>query len=167
MFDRTLRLLDASSPAWKVTISILVTLIVGSTSGLITAGAVEGWYMEIEKPSFNPPNTIFGPVWTVLYVLMGFSAGLIWSNGMEFAPVRRALALFGVQLLLNVLWSLLFFGLKSPGLALIDIGLMLVAIIATMRAFHPIDRWAAYLLIPYLLWVGFATVLNASIWVLN
>ena len=128
MFDRTLRLLDASSPAWKVTISILVTLIVGSTSGLITAGAVEGWYMEIQKPSFNPPNTIFGPVWTVLYVLMGFSAGLIWSNGMEFAPVRRALALFGVQLMLNVLWSLLFFGLKSPGLALIDIGLMLVAI---------------------------------------
>jgi tryptophan-rich sensory protein len=167
MFDRTLRLLDACSPAWKVTISILVTLIVGSTSGLITAGAVEGWYMEIEKPSFNPPNTIFGPVWTVLYVLMGFSAGLIWSNGMEFAPVRRALALFGVQLMLNVLWSLLFFGLKSPGLALIDIGLMLVAIIATMRAFHPIDRWSAYLLIPYLLWVSFATVLNASIWLLN
>jgi tryptophan-rich sensory protein len=81
--------------------------------------------------------------------------------------VRRALALFGVQLMLNVLWSLLFFGLKSPGLALIDIGLMLVAIIATMRAFHPIDRWSADLLIPYLLWVSFATVLNASIWVLN
>ena len=80
MFDRTLRLLDACSPAWKVTISILVTLIEGSTSGLITAGAVEGWYMEIEKPSFNPPNTIFGPVWTVLYVLMGFSAGLSPSS---------------------------------------------------------------------------------------
>ncbi|MEX1131655.1 MAG: TspO/MBR family protein [Flavobacteriales bacterium] len=167
MFDRTLRILDSIAPIGKVAISIAITLLLGSASGLITAGAVEGWYMEIEKPSFNPPNTIFGPVWTVLYIMMGFAAGLIWSNGTEDSKVRRGLALFGVQLLLNVLWSLLFFGLKSPGLALVDIGLLLLTIILCIRAFHPIDRWAAYLMIPYLLWVSFATVLNASIWILN
>lgn len=167
MLDRTLRLLDAASPAWKVAIAITISLLLGSTSGLITAGAVEGWYTEIEKPSFNPPNNLFGPVWTVLYILMGFSAGLIWSNGVEDPAVRRGLALYGVQLLLNVLWSLLFFGLKSPGLALVDITLLLLTIILCIRAFHPIDRWAAYLLVPYLLWVSFASILNASIWVLN
>lgn len=167
MLKQTIRILDAASPAWKVTITIFVTLLLGSTSGLITAGAVEGWYMEIEKPSFNPPNTIFGPVWTVLYIMMGFSAGLIWSNGTEDPMVRRGLALFGIQLLLNVLWSLLFFGLKSPGLALVDITLLLLTIILCIRAFHPIDRWAAYLMVPYLLWVSFASILNASIWVLN
>jgi translocator protein len=167
MLKQTIRLLDAASPAWKVTIAIFVTLLLGSTSGLITAGAVEGWYMEIEKPSFNPPNTIFGPVWTVLYIMMGFAAGLVWSNGTEDPKVRQGLALFGIQLLLNVLWSLLFFGLKSPGLALVDITLLLLTIILCIRAFHPIDRWAAYLLVPYLLWVSFASILNASIWVLN
>jgi tryptophan-rich sensory protein len=167
MLKQTIRLLDAASPAWKVTIAIAITLLLGSTSGLITAGAVEGWYMEIEKPSFNPPNTIFGPVWTLLYIMMGFSAGLIWSNGSEDPKVRRGLALFGIQLLLNVLWSLLFFGLKSPGLALVDIGILLITIVLCIRAFHPIDRWAAYLMVPYLLWVSFATVLNASIWLLN
>jgi len=167
MLKQTIRILDAASPAWKVTIAIFVTLLLGSTSGLITAGAVDGWYMEIEKPSFNPPNTIFGPVWTVLYIMMGFSAGLIWSNGTEDPKVRRGLALFGIQLLLNVLWSLLFFGLKSPGLALVDITLLVLTIILCIRAFHPIDRWAAYLMVPYLLWVSFASILNASIWVLN
>jgi benzodiazapine receptor len=167
MFDRTLRILDAASPAWKVGISIAITMLLGSASGLITAGAVEGWYMEIEKPSFNPPSTVFGPVWTVLYIMMGFAVGLIWSNGSEDRQVRRGLALFGIQLLLNVLWSLLFFGLKSPGLALIDITLLLITIVLCIRAFHPIDRWAAYLMVPYLLWVSFASILNASIWVLN
>ncbi len=167
MFDRTLRILDSLAPVAKVAIAITVTLLLGSASGLITAGAVEGWYMEIEKPSFNPPSTVFGPVWTVLYILMGFAAGLIWSNGTEDPKVRQGLALFGLQLLLNVLWSLLFFGVKSPGLALVDITLLLLTIILCIRAFHPIDRWAAFLMVPYLLWVGFATVLNASIWVLN
>jgi tryptophan-rich sensory protein len=167
MLRSSLRLLEALSPAWKVTIAILLTMVLGSTSGLITAGAIEGWYTEIEKPSFDPPNTVFGPVWTVLYVLMGFAAGLVWSNGTDDPKVRSALALYGVQLLLNVLWSLLFFGLKSPGSALVDITLLLVTIVLCMRAFYPIDRWSAYLLIPYLLWVTFASILNASIWVLN
>lgn len=167
MLKETIRLLDAASPAWKVAISIAATLLLGSTSGLITAGAVEGWYTEIEKPSFNPPDSVFGPVWTVLYILMGFSAGLVWSNGTEDPLVRRGLALYGLQLLLNVLWSLFFFGLKSPGLALIDVTLLLLTIILCIRAFHPIDRWAAYLLVPYLLWVSFASILNAAILVLN
>lgn len=167
MFDRTLRLLDAASPAWKVAISITVTLLLGSTSGLITAGAVEGWYTEIEKPSFNPPNSVFGPVWTVLYILMGFAAGLIWSNGTEDPQVRRGLSFYGIQLLLNVLWSLLFFGLKSPALAMVNITALLFTIMLCIRAFHPIDRWAAYLMVPYLLWVSFASILNAAIWMLN
>ncbi|MCW5898033.1 MAG: tryptophan-rich sensory protein [Flavobacteriales bacterium] len=167
MLDRTFRLLDTASPAWKVGIAIVVTLLLGSASGLVTAGAVEGWYMEIEKPSFNPPNSVFGPVWTVLYILMGFAAGLVWSNGTDDPQVRRGLLLYGLQLLLNVLWSLLFFGLKSPGLALVDITLLLLTIILCIRAFHPIDRWAAYLMMPYLLWVSFASVLNAAIHVLN
>ncbi len=167
MYERTARLLDSASPTWKVAIAIAITLLLGSTSGLITAGAIEGWYTEIEKPTFNPPETVFGPVWTVLYIMMGFAAGLIWSNGLEDPKVRRALSLFGVQMLLNVLWSLLFFGLKSPGLALVDITLLLLTIILCIRAFHPIDRWASYLLVPYVLWVSFATVLNASIWLLN
>lgn len=167
MLDRTFRLLDTASPAWKVGIAIVVTLLLGSASGLVTAGAVEGWYMEIEKPSFNPPNSVFGPVWTVLYILMGFAAGLVWSNGTDDPQVRRGLLLYGLQLLLNVLWSLLFFGLKGPGLALVDITLLLLTIILCIRAFHPIDRWAAYLMVPYLLWVCFASVLNAAIWMLN
>lgn len=167
MLDRTLRILDAASPAWKVGIAIAITLLLGNASGLITAGAVDGWYTEIDKPSFEPPKSVFGPVWTVLYILMGFSAGLIWSNGTEDPAVRRGLALYGLQLLLNVLWSLLFFGLKSPTLALVDITLLLLTIILCMRAFHPIDRWAAYLLIPYLLWVSYASILNASIVALN
>ena len=167
MLDRTARLLDTASPAWKVIISIIVTMLLGSASGLITAGAVEGWYTEIEKPSFNPPNSVFGPVWTVLYVMMGFAAGLVWSNGMEDPQVRRGMALYGLQLLLNVLWSLIFFGLRSPGLALVDITLLLLTIVLCIRAFHPIDRWAAYLLVPYFLWVSFASILNAGIWLLN
>jgi tryptophan-rich sensory protein len=103
----------------------------------------------------------------VLYVLMAVSAGLVWSNGLEDPQVRRGLLLYGVQLLLNVLWSLLFFGLKSPGLALVDIALLLLTIALCMRAFHRIDRWSAYLLIPYFLWVCFASMLNAAIWWLN
>lgn len=167
MLKTSLKLLDTLSPAWKVGIAIALTLLLGNTSGLITAGAMEGWYMEIEKPSFNPPGKVFGPVWIALYLMMGFAAGLVWSNGLEDPKVRNALSWYGVQLLLNVLWSLLFFGLKSPGLALVDITLLLLAIIMCIRTFHPIDRWSANLLLPYLLWVAFASILNASIWILN
>src|SRR5690606_9788149 len=167
MLKETIRLLDAASPAWKVAISIAATLLLGSTSGLITAGAVEGWYTEIEKPSFNPPDSVFGPVWTVLYILMGFSAGLVWSNGTEDPLVRRGLALYGLQLLLNVLWSLFFFGLQNPVLALVDISLLLIVMVLCVRAFHPIDRWAGYLMVPATLWVAFATLLNAAIVSLN
>lgn len=167
MLDRTIRILDGITPIGKVALAMIITFILGSASGLITAGAVDGWYMEIEKPSFNPPNSIFGPVWTVLYLMMGFAAGLIWSNSTEDRNVRVALGYYGTQLLLNVLWSVLFFGLKNPALALVDIMLLLVVLVVCIRKFHPIDRWSAYLLIPYLLWVSFATVLNAGILVLN
>ncbi len=167
MLDRTVRILDSIAPIGKVGIAMAITLILGSASGLITAGAVEGWYMEIEKPSFNPSNTIFGPVWIVLYLMMGFAAGLVWSNSTEDRNVRVALGFYGTQLLLNVLWSVLFFGLKNPALALVDIVLLLIVLVVCIRKFHPIDRWSAYLLIPYLIWVSFATVLNASILVLN
>lgn len=167
MNSRTLRILDALSPAWKVIIAIAITLVLGRTSGLITAGGLEGWYMELEKPSYNPGDHVFGPVWTILYVMMGFAAGLIWSNGLEDPRVRHGLALYGLQLLLNVLWSLFFFGMQKPVLALVDIGLLLITLILCIRAFHPIDRWAAYLMVPCALWVAFATVLNAAIVSLN
>ena len=167
MFSRTLRLLDAASPAWKVAIAIAITLVLGRTSGLITAGGLEGWYMEIEKPSYNPGTHVFGPVWTVVYLMMGFAAGLVWSNGTEDPRVRRGLQLYGLQLLLNVLWSVFFFGLRNPVLSLVDISLLLITMVLCIRAFHPIDRWAAYLMVPGALWVAFATLLNAAIVSLN
>jgi len=167
MFSRTLRILDAASPAWKVAIAIAITLVLGRTSGLITADGLEGWYMEIEKPSYNPGNHVFGPVWTILFLMMGFAAGLVRSNGLEDPQVRRGLALYGLQLLLNVLWSLFFFGLQNPVLALVDISLLLIVMVLCVRAFHPIDRWAGYLMVPATLWVAFATLLNAAIVSLN
>lgn len=125
-----------------------------------------GWYQEIAKPAWTPPGWVFGPVWTVLYAMMGVAAWLVWKRH-GFRGARLALTLFGIQLLLNAAWSWLFFGLRRPDLALVDILLLWGVILATARAFHPLHRTAALLLVPYLVWVGFAAVLNAAIWQLN
>ncbi len=124
------------------------------------------WYEALQKPSWSPPNWIFGPVWTALYILMGIAAWLLWRRR-GFGGARGALALFGAQLVLNAAWSWLFFGLRSPGAALIGILILWLAIFATVLAFARHHRLAAMLLFPYLTWVSFATILNFRIWQMN
>jgi tryptophan-rich sensory protein len=120
------------------------------------------------KPSFNPPNWAFPVAWTALFVMMGIAAGLVWSKiNNKPTEVKKALLFFGIQLVLNALWSILFFGLKNPFLALIEIIVLWLMIYETFIKFVKIDRIAGNFLIPYLLWVGFATILNGSIWWLN
>tara|TARA_R110002051_G_scaffold80488_1_gene144478 strand:- start:654 stop:1025 length:372 start_codon:yes stop_codon:yes gene_type:complete len=123
--------------------------------------------VTLKKPSFNPPNWIFAPVWTVLYIMMGVAAGLVWSRGFYHVWVKTALYHFGFQLLLNALWSILFFGFQNPLMALLVILALLVLIALTIKWFKVVHRTAAYLMIPYFLWVCFATVLNYKIWELN
>lgn len=148
-------------------ITIVGTLVVGSLSGILTADAIGTWYVGIQKPSFNPPNWIFGPVWTLLYILMGIAAGLVWNSAAEPATKRRALFIYLIQLVLNFGWSLIFFGLRSPGWAFVEIIILWMSILWCMRSFGSIHRTAMLLLVPYLLWVSFATVLNGAIVALN
>jgi tryptophan-rich sensory protein len=152
----------------KIAIAVAICLAVGYGSSLVTQSSITTWYPTINKPSFNPPNEVFAPVWTILYVMMGVSAGLVWSK-MEAVPVlvKKALWVFVIQLILNALWSFLFFGLQNPFLALVEILLLWVMIFETIKLFKPIDALASKLMIPYLLWVSFAMILNGSIWWLN
>lgn len=124
------------------------------------------WYATLVKPAWNPPAWVFGPVWTFLYLSMALAAWLVWRHG-GWRAQRRALTLYLVQLALNAAWTPLFFGLRQPGLALVGIVLLLAAILATARAFQSASRPAALLLLPYAAWVGFATVLNFTLWSLN
>lgn len=151
----------------KFVIAVTVPLVVGGLSGFATSRGVETWYPTLVKPSFNPPSWVFGPVWTMLYLMMGIAAFLVWRKGLETAGVQGALSLFVVQLALNGLWSILFFGLQSPGWALAEIVVLWLAIVATLVAFWRLTAAAGWLLAPYLAWVSFAAVLNGSIWVLN
>jgi len=137
-----------------------------SLGGAATYPRIEGWYAALAKPSWTPPGWIFGPVWTALYAAMAVAAWLVWRQK-GIVGARLPLTLFGIQLGLNVAWSWLFFGLQSPGLAVIDIVLLLVAIAATLVAFWRRSAVAGVLMAPYLGWVGFATVLNVAIWRLN
>lgn len=141
-------------------------LLVGVSGALVTAPAVREWYPLIEKPPWTPPPVVFGPVWTTLYLLMGLAAWLIW-RGPRGSERTRALWAFAVQLALNAVWSPLFFGLQRPGWAALEILLLWGAIVATMALFARIQRLAAGLLVPYLLWVSFAVALNVAIWNLN
>jgi len=152
----------------KIALLVLLCLVVGWLSSYATESNNDVWYPTLEKPAFNPPAWVFGPVWTLLYILMGISAGIIWSKiGTQRETVKNALLFFGIQLALNALWSILFFGLKNPLLALIEIIILWLLIYETYIKFSKIDKVAGYLLIPYLLWVAFAFALNASIWWLN
>ncbi|MGV3637777.1 MAG: TspO/MBR family protein [Flavobacteriales bacterium] len=159
--------MSTPSPALKYLICIGGTLAVGSLSGLATASSIETWYATLEKPSFNPPNWIFGPVWTLLYVLMGTAAALVWNTDHDLPRIRRGLGLYVIQLVLNATWSLVFFSLRSPAGALVNIVLLLIAIVLCMRAFAAVRQAASYLLYPYLAWVSFAAVLNTAIVLLN
>ncbi len=146
---------------------ILLPFAAGAIGSFFTFSAIPTWYSTLVKPQFAPPNWLFGPVWSMLYLFMGISAYLIWQKGWGKKPVRAALTLFGVQLILNTLWSILFFGLRSPLYGLLCIIPLWLSIAYCIKLFHPIDKRAAYLFIPYLLWVSFATILNAAIWMLN
>jgi len=151
----------------KFVISVAVPLAVGGLSGFATARGVADWYPTLTKPTFNPPAWIFGPVWTVLYIMMGVAAFLVWRRGLEVDGVRIALTVFIVQLSLNGLWSILFFGMQAPGWALVEIILLWTAIGVTTVLFSRVALPAGILLLPYWGWVTFATVLNASLWWLN
>jgi tryptophan-rich sensory protein len=154
------------------TVRLIVACAVSLSAGLIGSltmfrGDFDAWYPTLVKPAFTPPSWVFGPVWTTLYLLMGIAAFLVWQKGLRLRAVRVALAWFLVQLVLNALWSPVFFGLHRIGWALVVIVLLWAAIVVTIRHFACVSRVAALLLVPYLLWVSFATVLNAAIWWLN
>jgi benzodiazapine receptor len=151
----------------KLVISVAVPLAVGGLSGFATARGVADWYPTLTKPTFNPPAWIFGPVWTVLYIMMGVAAFLVWRKGLEVDGVGIALTVFAVQLALNGLWSILFFGIQEPGWALVEIILLWIAIGVATVLFWRVATPAGGLLLPYWGWVTFATVLNASLWWLN
>ena len=142
---------------------IVACLAVGGLGGWVTVAAVAEWYPTLVKPTWSPPSWLFGPVWTVLYIMMAVAAWLVWRAG----KAKTALSLFALQLTFNCVWSFLFFGARSPGLALIDNVFMWLAILATIIAFQRKSSAAALLMVPYLAWVSFAAALNAAIWSLN
>jgi len=151
----------------KIIICVVACTVIGVLSGFSTASTIDGWYATLNKPPFNPPNWIFAPVWTILYAMMGVAAALVWDQGLEKPAVRAALWLFVAQGLLNAAWTPIFFGMQQLLFALVVILTLWVLIVLCIRKFKAINATAGYLLIPYLLWVSFATLLNASIWYLN
>ncbi|MGB8707334.1 MAG: TspO/MBR family protein [Dehalococcoidia bacterium] len=152
---------------FKLIICIVACLAAGAIGSIFTRSDIPTWYATLEKPAFTPPNWLFAPAWTLLYILMGTAAFLVWRKGLENRQVRTALIVFLVQLILNALWSVVFFGLESPLCGLIVISILWIAILVTAINFFKISRVASVLMWPYLLWVTFAAVLNSSIWLLN
>jgi len=156
-----------NSLALKITISVIICLTIGGLSGFATSGSINSWYVGINKPIFNPPGWIFGPVWTVLYTLMGVSAGVIWNQGTDQKRVKTALSVFGIHLLLNGAWSLIFFGLQQPMWAFFEIIILFISILYFTNLFYRIKPIAGWIQVPYILWVSFASVLNGAIAWLN
>jgi len=158
----------------KLIICCSVPLAIGFAGSFFTANSMD-WYQTLAKPAFNPPSWVFAPVWTVLYLLMGISAFLVWTSTSSVesrkkpanAAVKVALSCFILQLVFNALWTPVFFGAKQPLVAFGDIVLLWLAIAATIICFHRINKLSAILLIPYIIWVRFAAVLNAAICMLN
>jgi translocator protein len=151
----------------KLFVSIVIPVAVGATAGLFTATGVDSWYQTINKPSWNPPSWIFAPVWTSLYVMMGIAFYLVWKSDNSEVLKKTAISLFAVQLILNFFWSFIFFNQQQPGWALVEIIAMWIFILLTIFAFAQVSKPAAWLLVPYISWVSFATVLNYTIWQLN
>ncbi len=151
----------------KLIISVVIPLLVGGSGSFLNMSSIANWYSNLAKPALNPPNWVFGPVWTILYILMGISAFLVWRNGLDKKGVKSALGIFIFQLFLNSFWSLLFFGIHSPSVAFTEIISLWFAIMALILASYQISKLAAYLLIPYILWVSFASYLNYAIWQLS
>jgi benzodiazapine receptor len=151
---------------FKLVMSLIICQLAGIIGSLFTAPAIPNWYASLKKPSFTPPSWLFSPVWIFLFVLMGLSLYILWQAHSKKDP-RTALLFFALQLILNVLWSVIFFGLKSPMWAFIEIIILWLAILLTIWKSLKISKAAGYLLLPYLIWVSFAAVLNSSIWMLN
>lgn len=151
----------------KFAIAVTVPLAVGALSGVATASGVSGWYKTLAKPVWNPPNAVFAPVWTVLYILMGIALFLVWKSAAPMKIKRPAITFWIGQLALNATWSFLFFYQQQIGFALLEIGLLWIAILITIFCFARISKTAAWLLVPYISWVSFAAILNYAIWQLN
>lgn len=156
-----------TSNTFKLISSIVICELAGIVGSVFTAPSIDGWYAQLVRPQLAPPNWVFGPVWTTLYLLMGIAAFLIWKKGIERKDVKVALGIFAGQLVLNTLWSIVFFGLQSPGWAFVNLVVMWLAVVASIAAFARISKPAAWLLAPYILWISFAGYLNLMIWLLN
>lgn len=152
----------------RIATVIMTCLAVGYISSIVTRENIPTWYALINKPFFTPPNWVFAPVWTLLYIMIGFAAGSVWNKiDTDEANVKKAFLFFLIQLALNALWSYLFFGLRNPMLASFEIILLWLMIYETYVQFKKVDKVSGYLLLPYLAWVSFATILTFSIWYLN
>jgi len=150
----------------KLVVSLVIPFMAGAIGNLATLPNIPTWYADLEKPLFNPPNFVFGPVWTILYVLMGISLYLVWTSKAAKGKTAAYIA-FAAQLVLNTVWSLVFFGLHSPELGILVILLLIGAIVTTIITFYRFSKLAAYLQAPYLLWVCFATYLTVGVALLN
>ena len=151
----------------KLIISIAICQVAGLIGSIFTMPQIENWYSDLSKPWFNPPNWIFGPVWTLLFLLMGIALFLVWSEAGDNRKKIKAVSVFSIQLLLNILWSVLFFGLNSPLSSFVEIIFLWVFILITLVYFYRVSKTAGLLLLPYLFWVSFASALNFFIWKLN
>lgn len=152
-------------------LGLLVSVLIAQSAGIIgaiaTASSVREWYPTLEKPWFTPPNWLFGPAWVTLYTLMGIAAYLVWQQGWSQGVVKAALVLYGIQLVINAVWSPVFFGMRAPTAGLIVIAVLWVAIVVTMVWFARVSTAATWLMAPYLAWVTYAAALNFEIWRLN
>lgn len=151
----------------KLFISLLIPLAVGITAGLFTRPEIDSWFITLNKPWFNPPNWLFGPVWTTLYILMGIALWIVWKSDAAEPVKKMAIYLFAIQLVLNFFWSLIFFNQHQLGWAFAELVLLWLFILATIFAFGRISPMAAWLMVPYISWVSFAGILNFTIWRLN
>jgi len=154
----------------KLLVSFILTFIAGAVGSAFTFSEITSWYSTLNKPFFSPPNWVFGPVWTILYILMGISLYLFWKtkvNNKLKKVKKNGFVFFGIQLVLNSLWSILFFGLHNPGIAFLEIIFLWLSILLSIKYFQKVSKTSAYLLVPYILWVTFASLLNFAVWQLN
>ena len=151
----------------KLIASVIVVFIAGAIGNFFTLSEITTWYAALTKPTWTPPNWLFGPVWTTLYILMGIALYLIWSKGLEHKDVKIAIGVFAVQLILNTLWSIVFFGMHSLFGGVVTIIILWIAILANIIVFYRISKPAGLLLVPYIVWVSIASYLNYSVYLLN